>query len=58
MKVEPKIHNGGSTNALRLTRAEMYKNGSSKKNCISHTSIAMNDLGIDNNSSPRYYLDL
>ena len=29
IKVEPKIHNGGSTKALRLARAEFHKNGPS-----------------------------
>ena len=47
MNVEPKIHNGGSTKASRLTLVEICKIGPSKKNCISHTSMAMNDIGID-----------
>ena len=47
MKVGSKIHNGGSKMALRLTKVEIYKNGSSKKDCISHTFMAMNDMGID-----------
>ena len=33
--------------ALRLTKVEICKNGPSKENCISHTSMAMNDIGID-----------
>ena len=47
MKVEPKIHNGGSTMASRLAKAEICKIGPGKKNCISHSSIAINDIGID-----------
>ena len=45
MKVEPKIHNGGFTKALRLTKAE---NGPSKKYCISHVTIAIYEVSIDN----------
>ena len=47
MKVKPKIHNGGSTKALRLSQAEICKIGPSKVNCISHTYMAMNDIEIN-----------
>ena len=47
MKVKPKIHNGGSTMASRLAKVEICKIGPSKKNCISHSSMAINDIGID-----------
>lgn len=45
MKVEPKILNGGSAKALRPTKAVIYKNGPSKKYCI---TIAMYEVDIDN----------
>ena len=48
MKDEPNIHNGSFTNALRLTKAEIYKNGPSKKYCISHVTIAIYEVSIDN----------
>ena len=48
MNVESKIHNGGFTKALRLTKAEIFKNGPSKKYCISHVTIAIYEVSIDN----------
>ena len=48
MKVEKKNHNGVFTKALRLTKAEIYKNGPSKKYCISHITIAIYEVDIDN----------
>ena len=47
MKIEQKIHNGGFTKALRLTKAEIYKNGPSKKYRISHGTIAIYEVSID-----------
>ena len=47
MKVEPKIHNGGSAKALRLTKAEIYQNGPSKKYYISYITVATYEGGID-----------
>ena len=47
MKVESKIHNGGSTKALRLSKAEICKFGPSKVNCISHTYMAINNIEIN-----------
>ena len=48
MKVEPKIDNGGSTKALRLTEVDIKTNGLSRKYCIFHISTAMNEVDIDN----------
>ena len=46
MKVELKIHNG-STKASRLTLVDICKKGTGMMNCVSHTSMTMNDIGID-----------
>ena len=50
MEVELKIHNGGSIKALRLTKAEILINHPSKKYCISHITIILYEVDIDNNS--------
>ena len=47
MKFILKIHNGGSIMALRLTKVEIYENGSNKKNWVSRALLAINDIGID-----------
>ena len=46
MKFRLKIP-GGSIMALRLSKVEIYENGSSKKNLVSHAFLDMNDIGID-----------